>query len=297
MTGADAELPAALDLGELTGPLLVFGGPYSNLEATRALRRIASERRIPAHQCICTGDLVAYCADPVATVKEIRDWGVRIVMGNCEESLAAGAADCGCGFDQGSRCNLLSGQWFAYASTLIDDDTRHWMATLPRRLEFTFNGLRLAVVHGGTAQINRFLFASHNDADFRQELERLGVDGVLAGHSGIPFTRQTGGSLWHNAGVIGMPANDGSKQTWYSLLESAGPGQVRIGHHRLHYDAATAAGKMRQAGLTGGYQDALETGLWPSLDVLPEQEKSETGRALNIDQRIWPHHHPQHTAR
>ena len=58
-------------------------------------------------------------------------------MGNCEESLAEGAADCGCGFDQGSSCDLLSGQWFSYASALIDDGMRHWMAKLPRRLEFT----------------------------------------------------------------------------------------------------------------------------------------------------------------
>jgi predicted phosphodiesterase len=280
-------LPPALDLGEITTPLLVFGGPYSNLEATRALRRIASERGIPPQQCICTGDLVAYCADPVATVTELREWGLHLVMGNCEESLAEGAADCGCGFDQGSSCDLLSGQWFSYANALIDNDIRKWMAQLPRRLEFTCNGLRLAAIHGGTAQINRFLFASQSEADFRQELERLDVDGVISGHSGIPFTRQIGNYLWHNAGVIGMPANDGSAQTWFSLLQSTTPGQLQISHHRLHYDAAAAAEKMRNAGLTGGYQQTLEKGYWPSLDVLPEREKSETGRALNLEPQLW----------
>ena len=205
---ADINLPPALDLGELAAPLLVFGGPYSNLEATRALRQIAVERGIPARQCICTGDLVAYCADPVETLQEIREWGVHIVMGNCEESLAEGAADCGCGFEQGSSCDLLSGQWFSYANALVDDAMRQWLAKLPRRLEFSCNGLRLAAIHGGTVQINRFLFASQSDAEFQQELEMLDVDGVLAGHSGIPFTRQIGRYLWHNAGVIGMPAND-----------------------------------------------------------------------------------------
>ena len=286
MTGSD--LPGALDLDQLSAPLMIFGGPYSNLEATRAMRRIAAERGIPAQQCICTGDLVAYCADPVETVREIRDWGLPIVMGNCEESLAEGAADCGCGFDQRSSCDILSGEWFSYAGALVDDDIRRWMAQLPRRLVFTFNGLRLAAIHGGVVQINRFLFASRSEAVFQQELERLDVDVVLAGHSGIPFTRQIGAHLWHNAGVIGMPANDGTQQTWYSLLESAAPGELRISHHRLNYDAAAAAQKMRSASLTGGYERALESGLWPSLDVLPEQEKSATGRALNFAEQIWP---------
>ena len=38
---------------------------------------------------------------------------------------------------------------------------------------------------------------------------------------------------------------------------------------------------MLAEGLPGGYADALVTGLWPSLDVLPEAEKSRTGRALD----------------
>ena len=283
-----AAAPPALRLGELESPLLVFGGPYSNLEATQALRRIAVERGIPAQQCICTGDLVAYCADPVATVSEIRDWGVHIVMGNCEESLAQGAADCGCGFDRGSSCDLLSAQWFSYANARVDDGIRCWMATLPRRLEFTFSGLRLAAIHGGTQKINRFLFASQSDADFLQELEQLDVDGVVAGHSGIPFTRCIGNQLWHNAGVIGMPANDGSDRTWYSLLERTGERQLRISRHPLCYDTATTTEKMRRAGLTGGYQRTLENGLWPSLDVLPAREREATGRALENETIIWP---------
>ena len=200
-----------------------------------------------------------------------------------EESLAEGAIDCGCGFDRGSSCDLLSAQWFSYASARVGDDTRRWMAKLPRRVEFTFNGLRLAAVHGGTRQINRFLFASQSDIDFQRELELLDVDGVLAGHCGIPFTRRIGRQLWHNAGVIGMPANDGTDQTWYSLLESAGERQIRISLHRLHYDTATTAQKMHSAGLTGGYQRALENGLWPSLDVLPEAERKATGHELKVE--------------
>lgn len=277
----------ALELGEIPAPLLLFGGPYSNLEATRALRREAERLQIPASRCICTGDLVAYCADPLETVAEIRDWGVHLVMGNCEESLADGAEDCGCGFSAGTSCDLLSKQWFDYANGRFDPATRTWMAQLPRRLHFEFAGVRAAVIHGGATQINRFLFASQPQEEFVNELEALDADLVLAGHCGIPFTRRIGRRLWHNAGVIGMPANDGRPETWYSLLQTTADGSIRIGHHRLGYDAESAAKKMVHAGLTGGYHQALLNGLWPSLDVLPEAERSQTGQALDPGEHIW----------
>src|SRR5262244_3138629 len=75
----------------MDGAVLVFGGPYSNLEATLAVLAEARRRAIPRERIICTGDIVAYAADGVATTVAVREAGVRAVMGNCEESLAAGA--------------------------------------------------------------------------------------------------------------------------------------------------------------------------------------------------------------
>jgi hypothetical protein len=49
-------------------PLMVFGGPYSNLEATRAVLEEAARLSISADHIICTGDVVAYGADAAATV-------------------------------------------------------------------------------------------------------------------------------------------------------------------------------------------------------------------------------------
>jgi hypothetical protein len=46
----------------LEPPILVFGGPYSNLRALAALRRHAEALAPPPSHCIRTGDVVAYCA-------------------------------------------------------------------------------------------------------------------------------------------------------------------------------------------------------------------------------------------
>jgi len=272
---------------KVTGPLLVFGGPYSNLEATEAILGEARCRAIPPGNIVCTGDLVAYCADPQRVIDLLRNSGIRIIMGNCEESLAAQAADCGCGFAEDSTCAVLSAQWYAYADRNVDAKSRLWMGSLPRQLELEINGRRLVVVHGGVTSINRFIFASDDEA-IEEELAASGCDGVIAGHCGLPFTRLSRGRLWHNAGVVGMPANDGTPRVWFSVLAPSDDG-IAIEHHALGYDFPAAAEKMRQRGLLEGYADALETGLWPSCDILPPKELATRGRRLSPAAVFWPH--------
>jgi predicted phosphodiesterase len=270
----------------VSGPLLLCGGLYSNLEATQALLAFAERRRILRESIVCTGDVVAYCADPVATVDLVRAAGIAVVMGNCEESLGDGAGDCGCGFDEGSACAALSVEWYAYADRRLDRESRQWMNALPRRIELELGGLRLAAIHGGSAQINKFVFPSAGEAELDVEIGRTACDGVLAGHCGLPFTRIVRGRLWHNSGSVGMPANDATPRVWCSILTPTGDG-IAIEHVALRYDHAAAAAKMRRARLPAGYADALETGLWPSCDILPPPERSARGRAVEPGSTMW----------
>jgi predicted phosphodiesterase len=279
---AMAEAPVV----RMDGPVLVFGGPYSNLEATLAVLAEARRRGIPRERVICTGDIVAYAADAVATTAAVRDAGIWAVMGNCEESLAASAQECGCGYAEGSACDRLASEWYAHAHRTLDGESRRWMGALPRRLVIEIDGRRLAVIHGGVRRINRFIFASTPEPVKRLEIAGLAEDGVIAGHCGLPFTELVAGKLWHNAGAIGMPANDGTPRTWFSLLVPGDEG-LRIEHHALDYDYRSAARKTRAAGLPAGYADALETGRWPSLDVLPPAERAAAGRAIEPGAVLW----------
>lgn len=262
----------------LRPPLLVFGGPYSNLQATLALKAEAERRGIPPDRIICTGDVVAYCGQPEETVAAIRDWGIHVIQGNCEEQLAAGAGDCGCGFEEGTACDRLSKSWYEFADRSLSPESRAWMGALPRTLDVSVSGLRLRVIHGGTRQINRFVFASQTDV-LSEEMTASGADLVLAGHCGLPFARAVGRGWWLNPGVVGMPANDGTPHVWYGLIEE-GEEALRFSVHALDYDHAAAARPMRNLGYADAYADCLSTGLWPSLDVLPPAERAATGMAL-----------------
>ena len=281
-------LPRTQNLGELEGPLFIFGGPYSNLAATRALRDVAITRAIPPQRIICTGDLVAYCAEPEETVNLIREWGVHVVLGNCEESLASRALDCGCGFEAGSTCSALSDQWFRYADARISEGNRLWMGQLPVSLTFQLGSQRFSCVHGAVESINKFLFASTSEAEKAAELSLLsqGIDGLITGHCGIPFGQMIEGRAWLNAGVIGLPANDGTADGWYLVIDHV-DNMIKCEWHRLSYPAEQARQRMLDAGLVNGYAEALISGLWPSEDVLPIEEKKNRGNDLEIEPLIF----------
>lgn len=254
------------DLGVIDGQVLVFGGPYSNLQATEA---VLAEVLARGAYAICTGDVVAYCGRPAETVAAIRAAGCPVIAGNCEIQLAQRATDCGCGFEEGSACDLLSDGWYQFADRQITDQDRNWMRNLPDIITFVQWGVRYGVIHGGVRDVARFLWSTSPENAFDAEhlaLEAIvgRVDHVIAGHSGIPFKRRVNHGEWTNAGVIGMPPHDGSRNTAFMTLEA---GQVSL--HRLSYDVDAAVRDMEAVGLTQGYHTALRTGHWPSEDVLP----------------------------
>lgn len=272
----------------ISAPILVFGGPYSNLEATRALIDEADRLGFAPERMICTGDIVAYAADATETVALVRDRVRHTIKGNCEQSLALDSDDCGCGFPEGSDCSRLSDAWFQHARRELSDADRLWMAGLPKGLVLDIDGVRLAVVHGSPSKINRFVFASTGNALKLKEIEAAGVDGVIGGHCGLPFTQSISGYLWHNSGAIGMPANDGTPRVWYSIISRVADG-ISIEHRSIVYDHDAAADKMRRFGLPDGYAGALSTGMWPSCDVLPLEEVRSRGIALVPGTVAWKH--------
>lgn len=258
--------------------MLVFGGPYSNLAATRALRAEAGRLAIPPNRIICTGDIVAYCAEPDETASLIREWGVHVVAGNCEEQLAEGADNCGCNFEEGTACDILARGWYPFANARVSAENRAWMAGLPRTLVFRLAGRRFRVIHGGVNETALWVWASQR-AVLDEELAAAKADVVIAGHAGLPFIVERGRKVWFNAGVIGMPANDGTADGWYGLIEPH-DGGIRLSTRRLSYDHATAAAAMRRYRYADSYARALITGLWPSLDVLPPAEQAMTGQRI-----------------
>jgi predicted phosphodiesterase len=270
------------NIPDLSGKLLVFGGVYSNLQALKVLKEIALAEGYSPENTICTGDVVAYCAQPQECVDLIRNWGIHCIAGNVEIQLATGAEDCGCNFEGDSRCDLFSRQWYPFANKNITDAAFKWMRELPDFLKFNYSGKEFGVVHGTFDETAGYLFKSSDWVEKENQLAKMEVDCILAGHCGLPFSDFKQDKAWLNSGAIGMPANDGTDRVWFMTLEEK-ENKIIVEHRTLEYDTHEPSARMREAKLPQEYARTLLTGIWDSNEILPALETAQQGNAIFFD--------------
>lgn len=266
-------------LGVKTGQMLVFGGVYSNLQALEALQARAEAAQITPEQIICTGDVVAYCAQAEECVQLVREWGIHVIAGNVELQLANGEEDCACDFTQGGRCDTFSKSWYPYAQQQLSESSLEWMRQLPEFLQFAYAGKKAFVLHGSYHHTSEFIFASTDWATKQRNFEDTYSEVILSGHCGLPFAQSQNGFHWLNAGVIGMPANDATPRVWYITLDDAS-GQFQYQYHSLDYNFTLAKQLMEERGLPQAYAKTLATGIWDNMEILPPAEEALVGEEL-----------------
>lgn len=268
-----------IDLGEKKGKLLVFGGVYSNFQALEAIKEVADKENIAPDNVFCTGDIVAYCAQPEECIQKIKQWGINSIAGNVELQLASGETDCACDFTKGGRCDTFSRQWYPYAQTLLSEDALEWMRSLPEFIRFHYAGHMVSILHGSYHYTSEFIFESTDwnikQLNFRDTKSTV----ILSGHCGLPFSQAKDNLYWLNAGVIGMPANDGTPRVWYMILEDDQE-QFKYQHCPLDYDHSLASQLMNERGLPSAYASTLLTGLWDNMEILPPEEARQQGISL-----------------
>lgn len=269
------------DLGVLEGKILVFGGVYSNLQALEGLIAIAQDLDIPPSNVICTGDILGYCAQPEECVQQIRQWGIHSIAGNVEIQLRNREDDCGCNFDEGSRCDTFSRKWYPFAQSRLSEDSLLWMEKLPHHLRFQYGGKRAYVFHGAYTNPSEFVFRSTPWDQKLPNFEQAQADLLLAGHCGLPFHHEQDQHLWLNAGVIGMPANDGTSRVWYMVLDVE-QGSLVYRHQPFQYAHEQAALLMEQHKLPREYSETLKTGFWDNCEILPLEETAVQGVPIHF---------------
>lgn len=263
-------------LGDIQGPILVFGGVYSNLQALEALFQEAQKRNIPASNVICTGDIVAYCAQPSECISFIKQWGIHSIAGNVEINLYQEDDDCGCNFSEGSRCDIFSRQWFPFLKDQINDKEIEWLQSLPHFLEFSYSEKNFFVLHGSYDNTSEFIFKSSPWEIKKRIFQAVKADVILSGHCGLPFYQQKDQKLWLNAGVIGMPANDGTPRVWFAILNDEGR-DFSFEILPLNYDYHKAAKFIEDKPLPQTYKDTLKSGIWDNCEILPIEEADLQG--------------------
>ncbi|WP_303318229.1 metallophosphoesterase family protein [Flavivirga abyssicola] len=265
----------------LTGKVLLFGGVYSNLQALEALKLVAEYEGITPENCICTGDIVGYCAQPEESVQLFKIWKAKSIAGNVEIQLREGAEDCGCDFKKGSRCDGFSQLWYPYAQSKLSKNSLEFMNTLPDHITFNYAGKKVMVVHGSYSNTSEFIFKSTPWSVKSQNFDVDNFDMIVAGHCGLPFHDKKEDKLWLNPGVIGMPANDGNSNVWYAILNDEN-GILSYEHHTLNYNYKLANKLMNNDLLPKEYARTIITGIWDNTEILPAVESGLQGFGIQL---------------
>ncbi len=269
------------NIGKLSGKVLLFGGIYSNLQALEALIAVAKAEGIPAENCICTGDIIGYCAQPEETIQTFKNWKARSIVGNVELQLRDGEDDCGCDFKAGSRCDGFSQQWYPYAQSQLSQDSLHYFKTIPDHIQFTLGAQKFTVVHGSYFNVSEFIFNSTPWSTKAPNFEATDSDVIIAGHCGLPFYQDHKNQHWLNPGVIGMPANDGNTEVWYAILDDSTE-SFNFDFRRLTYNFTLTNKLMRNGLLPESYAKTIVSGIWDNMEILPDTEKQQQGKSIPL---------------
>jgi diadenosine tetraphosphatase ApaH/serine/threonine PP2A family protein phosphatase len=252
--------------------IAVMGGVYSNWLALQAA--LADARRRGAEEIYCLGDLGAFGPHPDRVWPLLVEGGVRTIQGNYEESLAAGAEDCNCGYTD-PRDNHFAQISFDYTAAGTSDPFKRWMSNLPGALRLEMGGRRMLFSHGSPRRINEFLWETTTSSAFLERLlQESSADVILCTHTGLPWHRRLPGDRHLvNVGAIGRPPNDGRPEVVYALLET-GAG-LNVEFVRVAYDHHRLAGEMREERLPEEFVETIETGWWTTcLEILPAKERA-----------------------
>lgn len=269
------------NLKNIKGKLLLFGGVYSNLQALEALKQIAEKENINPENCICTGDIVGYCAQPEETVQLFKIWGAKSIAGNVEIQLRENAADCGCDFREGSRCDDFSQQWYPYAQSKLSENSINFLKTLPNHIKFNYVNKKVTVVHGSYFNTSEFIFKSTNWSQKEPNFTATKSDVIIGGHCGLPFNHLQKDKIWINPGVIGMPANDGNPSVWYVILNDD-KDLFNFTHKTLNYNFKLTSKLMENGLLPEEYSRTIKTGIWDNTEILPPFETGLQGFGIKL---------------
>ncbi len=254
-----------------------FGGAYANPPALRAVLEDAASSG--AESIFNLGDLGGFGADVNGLWPLLEEYGVRSIAGNYDVALGFGRSDCGCGYtdpDDQREADVI----FEYTSATVDPDFAAWMRTLPTELRLPIGGQDVLLVHGSPLELNEFLWESRSDEELRERLDAVAggrPEVMLCTHTGLPWQRRVDGTLIVNVGAVGKPANNGSTDATYALLDLA-PDDVVAELRAVAYDWRAQAGQIRASALPDECAEVIETGWWSSTRTLPALERARSER-------------------
>jgi diadenosine tetraphosphatase ApaH/serine/threonine PP2A family protein phosphatase len=244
--------------------LALFADIHSNLEALTAC--LAHAQGLGADRYAFLGDLVGYGADPVAVIDLIERYamaGAAVVLGN-HDAAVLGRHDDTLNFNAQAAIAWTRGQ--------LGAAQREFLAALP----LTVRDGNVLFVHASAAAPEQWIYVT--SLREVEESMKVGDAGyIFCGHVHEQklYYIGAGGRPMPFRPIPGTPIPTGTHRRWLAIVGSAGQprdrdnracyaladlDRARITFYRVPYDHASAAQKIRAAGLPERVARRLERG-------------------------------------
>jgi len=231
----------------------LLGDVHANLPALEAVLDDAD--RHGAEAVWNVGDFVGYGAFPEQCVRRLRACGSVHVAGNYDRKVLKFPRRQAKWRKAKAPAKFLAFQW---AWERLSEDSRTYLASLPREARLERAGRRVLLTHGSPASESEALTEDTPEARLAELAALADADVVVCGHSHVPFVREAAGVLFVGTGSVGRPEG-GDPRACYALLH-ADEDRVLVTHRRVGYDVEAAAAAIRDAGLPEEFAQMLHRG-------------------------------------
>lgn len=156
-----------------------------------ALERVLEEAgRRAVDRVICLGDVVDLGPEPGRVVAMLREGNIDCLQGNHDPMMGA---------------PVEPREVWEWTRSVLSEQDATWLRSLPPRLDYAFEGVRLACVHGSPRSFDEQILPQTDDATLGQMLAGERCDVLACGHTHVQLERHVGTRLVVNVGSVGMP--------------------------------------------------------------------------------------------
>ena len=250
-----------------------IGGVYNNYLALEAACQDALARG--CEKIYCLGDLGAFGPHPDRVFPILEKYSVETVRGNYDDSVGRGLDDCQCGYTD-PRDNHYALLSYKYTLANTSEENREILRKLPTEIRFESADCKTLLCHGSPRQMNEFLWETTSPTHLLEKFcNDSQADLICVTHTGLHWKRElSGGRMFVNVGVIGRPANDGSTDVWYTIIETSP--KMKVEFVPLEYDHHRLAKEMKAERIPTEFVDTILSGYWTTcLEILPGKERSK----------------------
>ncbi len=233
----------------------VFGDIHGNIDALRAVYQAAIERK--ADKIYHLGDIGGYAPFVNEVAEFLVENRIEGVQGNYDEAVGMDKEHCGCRYENGTQASMMD-LGFNWTKEHVTPKTKEYMLSLPFRIDFTCERLKIALFHATPSRNNLYWTENRDDGFFIRMAAKADADVMIYGHTHKPYRKDLGGKVFINAGSVGKP-KDGDTRACFLLLDIK-DGTIASEFLRLSYDAERVASAIVESGLPGYFADRLREG-------------------------------------